>query len=47
MLKGFKDFIRRGNVIDLREEDDDFNAREDLGITLEARPNAAATIDAI
>ena len=36
-----------GNVIDLREEDDDFNAREELGITLDARPNAAATIDAI
>ena len=36
-----------GNVIDLREQDEDFNAREDLGITLEARPNAAATIDAI
>ncbi|WP_253953855.1 DNA-directed RNA polymerase subunit beta [Schaalia sp. 19OD2882] len=35
------------NVIDLRDEDDDFNAREDLGIALEARPNAAATIDAI
>ena len=36
-----------GNVIDLREQDEDFNAREDLGITLDARPNAAATIDAI
>jgi len=36
-----------GNVIDLRDQDEDFNAREDLGITLDARPNAAATIDAI
>ena len=36
-----------GNVIDLREQDEDFNAREDLGITLDARPHAAATIDAI
>ena len=36
-----------GNVIDLREQDEDFNAREDLGITLDARPDAAATIDAI
>lgn len=36
-----------GNVIDLREQDEDFNAREDLGITLDASPNAAATIDAI
>jgi DNA-directed RNA polymerase subunit beta len=37
-----------GNAIDLRDEDDeDYNVREDLGITLDARPNAAATIDAI
>ena len=36
-----------GNAIDLRDRDEDFNAREDLGITLDARPNAAATIDAI
>ena len=36
-----------GNVIDLRDQDEDFNAREDLGITLDARPNAAATTDAI
>ncbi|QPK81002.1 DNA-directed RNA polymerase subunit beta [Schaalia sp. ZJ405] len=36
-----------GNAIDLRDQDEDFNAREDLGITLDARPNAAATIDAI
>ena len=36
-----------GNVIDLRDQDEDFNAREDLGITLDARPNSAATIDAI
>ncbi|MDC4232170.1 DNA-directed RNA polymerase subunit beta [Actinomyces sp. B33] len=36
-----------GNAIDLRDQDEDFNAREDLGISLEARPNAAATIDAI
>ncbi len=36
-----------GNVIDLRDQDEDFNAREELGITLDARPNAAATIDAI
>ncbi|MDO4257980.1 MAG: DNA-directed RNA polymerase subunit beta [Actinomycetaceae bacterium] len=36
-----------GNAIDLRDQDDDFTAREDLGISLEARPNAAATIDAI
>ncbi|WP_040313755.1 DNA-directed RNA polymerase subunit beta [Schaalia cardiffensis] len=36
-----------GNAIDLRDQEEDFNAREDLGITLEARPNAASTIDAI
>lgn len=36
-----------GNAIDLRDQEEDFNAREDLGITLDARPNAAATIDAI
>ncbi|WP_115726706.1 DNA-directed RNA polymerase subunit beta [Actinomyces culturomici] len=36
-----------GNAIDLRDQDEDFNAREELGITLDARPNAAATIDAI
>ena len=37
-----------GNAIDLREDDDDdYDAREDLGIVLDARPNAAATIDAI
>ncbi|RRC95654.1 DNA-directed RNA polymerase subunit beta [Schaalia canis] len=36
-----------GNTIDLKDEDDDFNAREDLGVSLDARPNAAATIDTI
>ncbi|MCD4549865.1 DNA-directed RNA polymerase subunit beta [Schaalia sp. lx-100] len=36
-----------GNVIDLKDEDENFDMREDLGISLEARPNAAATIDAI
>lgn len=36
-----------GNVIDLRDQEEDFNAREDLGITLKARPNAASTIDAV
>ena len=36
-----------GNVIDLRDEDEDFGRSEDLGISLDVRPNAAATIDAI
>ena len=34
-----------GNVIDLKEDDEAFDAREDLGIALDVRPNAAATID--
>ena len=36
-----------GNTIDLRDDDEEFDAREDLGITLDARPNAASTIDAL
>ena len=36
-----------GNAIDLRDNDEEFDAREDLGITLDARPNAASTIDAL
>jgi len=36
-----------GNPIDLRDEDESYDAQEDMGITLDARPNAAATIDAI
>ena len=34
-----------GNVIDLKEDDEAFDVREDLGIALDVRPNAAATID--
>ena len=34
-----------GNAIDLRDDDEAFDAREDLGIALDVRPNAAATID--
>ncbi|WP_026459999.1 DNA-directed RNA polymerase subunit beta [Schaalia suimastitidis] len=36
-----------GNVIDLKDEDEAFDMREEMGISLEARPNAAASIDAI
>ena len=36
-----------GNVIDLRETEDDMRAGDELGITLDARPHAASSIDTI
>ncbi len=36
-----------GNVIDLRETEEDMRAGEELGIALDSRPHAASSIDAI
>lgn len=36
-----------GNAIDLKETEDDMRAGDELGITLDARPHAASSIDAI
>lgn len=36
-----------GNVLDLRESEEDMRAGEELGITLDVRPHTAASIDAI